>query len=70
MPRRPAFDAAATARVSIRLTPAQRRALTQVAQENRTDLTGVVREAVNVYVADYREARAGRVFPLRPRGSG
>ncbi len=55
MARPPKYGAATTKAMRIRLTAAQRRDLEQVARENGTDLTGVIREAVNVYVADYRE---------------
>jgi hypothetical protein len=61
-PGRPTrFDEAATERVAIRLTPIQRRDLKQVAKENRTDLAGVIREAVNEFVSDYRETGVFRL---------
>lgn len=46
----PAVDA-----IRIRITVEQRRELEQVARENRTNLAAMIREAVNEYVADYRE---------------
>lgn len=54
---RPAiFGEPATAAIRIRVTPEQRRELQRVARENQTDVAAVIREAVNVYVADYRES--------------
>ena len=47
---------AATVWVGVRVTPAQRLDLKQVAAENGTNVTGVIREAVNEYVADCRSA--------------
>jgi hypothetical protein len=53
---RPAvFGEPALARICIRVTYEQRTALEQVARENATDLSGVIREAVNSFVSDYRE---------------
>jgi len=46
-----------SARVEIRVTPEQRRALDQVARETRSQVSGVIREAINEYVADYRERK-------------
>ena len=48
-------ETAATLWVGLRVTPAQRRDLRLVATENQTDVTGVIREAVNEYVADFRD---------------
>ena len=53
-------DTAATDTIRVRVTPAERRDLEQVARQNRTDLSGVIREAVNEYVADYRDDPAFR----------
>jgi len=44
-----------TSKVGVRLTPAERRDLQQVAKESRQSVAAVVRDAVNEYVADYRE---------------
>lgn len=55
---RPAmFGEPATDAIRVRVTPQQRRDLERVAQENRTDLAGVIRDAVNTYVADYSERK-------------
>ncbi len=48
-------DVPATARIELRVTPAQRLDIKRVAQENGTGMSGVMREAINEYVADYRE---------------
>jgi hypothetical protein len=64
MARPTRFDAPATSRVAIRLTPVQRRDLERVAHENQTDLAGVIRQAVNEYVADYREIGVFRLPKL------
>jgi hypothetical protein len=37
------------------VTPAQRLELRRVASENRTGVAGILREAVNEYVADYTD---------------
>lgn len=58
--RPPVFGEPAEARICIRVTLEQRSALEQVARENATDLSGVIREAVNSFVNDYRED--GSVF--------
>jgi hypothetical protein len=55
--RPPIADTSATERVSLRVTPAQRLELRRVASENRTGVAGILREAVNEYVADYHERR-------------
>ena len=60
--RPPIYDVPTTARLYVRVTSAQRLALERVAEQNRTDLSGVIREAVNEYVTDYGERR---VFPRR-----
>ena len=59
--RRPLADEAATSHVHLRVTPGQRLELRRVADENRTDVAGLLREAVNEYVADYRERRPFRI---------
>ena len=50
----------ATAIVSLRVTPAQRLELRRVAADNRTHVGGLLREAVNEYVSDYRDRRVFR----------
>lgn len=42
-------------RLSVRMTTSERGALEEVARENCVSLAEVVREAVNEYVADYRD---------------
>jgi hypothetical protein len=59
---RPRVPAPAAARLALRLTPAERLELRRVALENGTTASGLVREAVNGYVADYADRR---VFPRR-----
>lgn len=56
MARPATFDEPATVVIRVRVTPTQKRDLDAVARENKTDVTGVVRDAVNTYVSDYREA--------------
>ena len=56
MARPPQGDAARTEAIRVRVSPAERRDLERVAQQNHTDVAGAIREAVNEYVADYREA--------------
>ena len=46
--------------MAFRITPSQRRDLFEVARENRTSATDVLRDAVNSYVQDYRERRLFR----------
>jgi hypothetical protein len=58
--RPPIHDAPASARISIAVTPAQRLELRRVASDNRTGLSGIIREAVNEYVSDYGERRPFR----------
>jgi uncharacterized protein (DUF1778 family) len=54
---RPArFGSAATETIRVRVTPDQKRDLERVAKENQTDVSGVIREAVNEYVSDFRES--------------
>jgi hypothetical protein len=50
-------DTAATETIRVRVTPAERRDLEQVARQNHTDVSGAIRDAVNEYVADSREAQ-------------
>lgn len=54
-PRR--AEDAATEYLRIRVTPAERTELEQVARENGVDLVTFIRDAVNTTVADYRERR-------------
>lgn len=66
-PGRPPLDAdAASSCIHVRVTAAQRLELRRVADENGTGLSGIIREAVNVFVADYRE-RPRRVFARSPK---
>src|SRR5262244_2099559 len=51
---------AATEKMAFRITPSQRRDLFEVARENRTSATDVLRDAANSYVQDYREQRLFR----------
>ena len=53
--RPPIADVPSTARVEIRMTPAQRLELRRVASDNGTGVAGIIREAVNEFVADYGE---------------
>jgi hypothetical protein len=55
--RPPIADVPSTARIELRVTPAQRLELRRVAGENQTGVAGMLREAVNEYVADYHERR-------------
>lgn len=55
--RPPLADVPSSARVELRVTPAQRLELRRVASENRTGMSGILREAINEFVADYRERR-------------
>ena len=54
------FDEPAAASIRVRVTPDQRRALQQVAADNRLTVADTIREAVNVFVADYSEASVFR----------
>lgn len=60
------FEESASTVIRVRVTPEQRRALEEVARDNATNLTGVIREAVNTYVGDYRD---GSVFRGTEHGS-
>ena len=51
--RPPIDDVPATARLYVRVTPAQRLELRRVASDNRTGMSGIIREAVNEFVNDY-----------------
>ena len=53
----------ATECIRIRVTPEVKADLDQVARDNLTTRSGVIREAVNEYVFDYRTRP---VFILRP----
>lgn len=53
--RPPIADVPATERIEVRVTPAQRLELRRVATENGTGMAGIIREAVNEYVADYTD---------------
>jgi len=55
--RPPLYEDAATDRIWVRVTPAQRLELQRVASENRTGVSGIIREAVNEYVSDYGDRR-------------
>lgn len=52
---RPRYGEPANRVIHIRLTRRQYRDLTQVARDNQTTLAGLIREAVEEFVADYRE---------------
>lgn len=62
------FGEAATHAIRVRVTPGQRRDLLQVARDNRMDMSGVIRDAVNTFVADYRERQPVFRGPQRRRG--
>jgi hypothetical protein len=51
--RPPLYDAPASTRISVKVTPAQRLELRRVASDNRTGMSGIIREAVNEFVSDY-----------------
>jgi len=53
-------DVPASSSIRVRCTPAQRLELGRVADENRQRLSSLVREAVDQYVADYRDRRVFR----------
>jgi hypothetical protein len=54
------FDEPASHRISVNVTPAQRLELRRVASDNGTGVSGIIREAVNEYVADYGERKPFR----------
>lgn len=58
--RRPRADVRSTERVGTFLTESEREDLLEVARENGQSVAAVLREAVNEYVADYRERRIFR----------
>jgi hypothetical protein len=49
-----------TARIYVRVTPAQRLDLQRVASDNRTGMSGIIRDAVSEFVSDYDERRPFR----------
>jgi len=53
--RKPIAEEPANEIVRVRVTSAQRIELRRVASENGCGMSGVIREAVNEYVSDYRE---------------
>lgn len=64
---RPAlFGEPASETIRVRVTPTQRRDLVQVAQANHTDVAGVIREAVNEFVSDYRDRPCFAVLNKKP----
>lgn len=65
MARPSKFGAPASQAIRIRLTAEQRRDLEEVARENCTDITGLIRDAVNSYVADCREGEPAFCSPKR-----
>lgn len=58
--RPPLDDEPATDSIRVRVTPGQRLELRRVADENGTGVSGVIREAVNEYVSDYKETKPFR----------
>lgn len=56
MARPVGFDAPASEVIRVRVTPTQLQDIKQAARDNRTSMAGLIREAVNEYVADYRES--------------
>lgn len=69
MSRPATFGTPATDAIRVRVTPEQKRELEQVAKENQTNVASVIREAVNIYVADYRDRLPGFVVQnSRPGG--
>jgi hypothetical protein len=59
------FDEPASASISVKVTPAQRLELRRVASDNGTGMAGIIREAVNEYVADYGDRRPFRSAKLK-----
>jgi hypothetical protein len=55
--RPPIDEVPATARVWVRMTPAQRLTLRRVATDTGTGMAGIIREAVNEYCSDAGERR-------------
>jgi hypothetical protein len=58
--RPPLHDVPVTARIYVRVTPAQRLDLQRVASDNRTGMSGIIRDAVSEFVSDYDERRPFR----------
>jgi hypothetical protein len=58
--RPPLYDVPASERIYVNVTPAQRLELQRVASDNRTGMAGMIRDAVNEYVADYSERKPFR----------
>lgn len=56
MARQSIFGTPASAVIVVRVTAEQRSDLERAARVNRTDITGVIREAVNVYVSECLES--------------
>ena len=46
--------------IRVRVTSAQLRDIQRAAEENDLDVAGLVREAVNEFVSDYRESKVFR----------
>jgi hypothetical protein len=65
--RPPLDDEPATKVIRVRVTPAQRLRIHRVASENGTDLSGVIREAIDEYVSDYDESPVFRRTRARRR---
>ena len=55
--RKPIADVPASTRISVAVTPAQRLDLQRLASDNRTGLSGIIREAVNEFAADSGERK-------------
>lgn len=62
--RPPLFDAEASDRIAVNVTPTQYRELQHVARAHGQTVSALIREAVNVFVADYGEPH---LFPPRRR---
>lgn len=60
---RPAIHDEPTESLRVRVSAAQRLDLRRVAEDNGTNMSGVIREAVNEYVSDYRDRRLFRRAP-------
>ena len=59
--RPPLGEAAASTRIQLRVTPAQRLELRRIAQQNGTGTSGVLREAVTCYMAERIERQQAGV---------
>jgi hypothetical protein len=55
MPNQRQFDAPASVVVRVRVTMCQLRDLERVARDNCTTVSGVLRDAADEYVSDYRD---------------